>query len=690
MQGTLYLSIQQPIKCRGVRVHIQGKGHSRFITGSGDDKETRTHTQYYTNCKRTVFGNVHKTPVINEAGANAIFGPPWAPDEGILLINLPMTANILILQAMDYAWLKRDALLGEVLVDINQCVGRGQLECKLMRNGKPESGSIYFQMDWDLSNTSTDSFGNQYRCLRLQVYRCLGLRSAEWFGKNDVYVQAYALPDNAQIVPNKALPSPSVDLILNPGEMVIPFTFQLPSDLPSSIVREGDNYIAYSIYSNIDIAWKQDPSTRAFFTVMQPHPASLMMWPMKQDVHPALYQQCCIPPFCCCSFSLDCMGALGTLHLAAATDRGSYAPGENIIMNMSLNSDYSEFLSRIQSVSITLRQHVRLWAEGYTEHRDYSCASLRIQPTQTQIIMQVPPISPTYNGGLGQDAGWLGEARRYGGRWAMQRPDPIIWSYTLDLTVSINLPGVTLVARDYTLRFPIVISGIGLALLGIQPPPMQQLLAQQHQPPMMMASAPGYPQQQPGMVGFANPQSFLPVGSDPGMMRGASASVVPANTNFHASQPQLPPMMGMGIGQQPAVAFPPPVHQQQQVLPPQQSMGPTGTVVSLPHQQQQPLQSPPEGGGYGGNSTGVNQSMGGYSNINTAGQSNAYGFTGNIQWKDDEHVKQALPALRACQMVPSSYNACMIRDAEEDFNPQDMNELNYKPMFYMSPPVHSN
>lgn len=664
--------MQQPIKCRGVRVHIQGKGHSRFITGSGDNQETRTHTQFYTNCKRTVFGNVHKTPVINEAGANAIFGPPWAPDEGVLLINLPMSANLLILQAMDYAWLKRDALLGEVLVDISQCVGRGQLECKLMRNGKPESGSIFFQMDWDHSNMSADSHGNQYRCLRVQIYRCLGLRSAEWFGKNDVYVQAYALPDNAQVVANKALPSPVNDLTLPPGEMVIPFQFQLPADLPSSIVRPGDNYIAYSIYSNIDIAWKQDPSTRCFFTVMQPHPASLMMWPMKQDVHPTLYNQCCL-------CSLDCVGPLGTMHFVVTMDRGSYAPGENIFMNLSLTSDYPEFPSRVRQLTITLVQHVRLWAEGHTNHRDYNCTSLRIQPNQTQIIMQVPPISPTYNGGLGQDAGWLGEARRFGGRWAQQRPDPIVWSYSLDVTVSVDLPGLGVGPKDYTLRFPVVISGIGLALLGLQPPAMQQFMPQQPQPPMMMA--PGAPQQQPQMMGFAHPQALMPVGGDPGMMRGGSASVVPANIyppqqQFqqppgHAPLPQQPPGGGYPgaapLPQQQQVQQQPPPQQQQQVQPPPQPQAPPSNI-----------------GGYG-----AAPNVGGYGNMNAGGQTNAYGFSGNIQWKDDDHVKQALPALRACQIVPSSYDACMIRDAEEDYNPQDMNELNYKPMFFMSPPVHS-
>ncbi len=68
---------------------MQGKGYCHFVTRHGDNTEHHYHTQFYTNCRRTFFGNVNKTPVINEAGENAIFGPPWAPDEGVLYINLP-------------------------------------------------------------------------------------------------------------------------------------------------------------------------------------------------------------------------------------------------------------------------------------------------------------------------------------------------------------------------------------------------------------------------------------------------------------------------------------------------------------------------------------------------------------------------------------------------------------------------
>ena len=74
---------RQNISCRGIRVTLNGKGHSYFHTGSGKNRQMHEHTQIYTTCKRTVWGNVMKTPIQQDAGENAIFGPPWAPDEGV-------------------------------------------------------------------------------------------------------------------------------------------------------------------------------------------------------------------------------------------------------------------------------------------------------------------------------------------------------------------------------------------------------------------------------------------------------------------------------------------------------------------------------------------------------------------------------------------------------------------------------
>lgn len=622
------------MKCRGVRVHVQGKGYCHFTTSSGENTNHHTHTQFYTNCRRTFFGNVNKTPVIQEAGENAIFGPPWAPDEGILFVNLPMHNDIVILQAMDYEWLKRDKVLGEVYVDVKQCVGRGQMSINLMRNGSPESGVIVFQMDWDPSHANNT---NQ-RCLRIQIFRTLGLRSSEWFGKNDVYVQVYALPEGKTIEVNKALPDPVVDVFIPPGEMVIPFSFQLPQDLPSSIVR-GDEYIAYSIYANIDIAWKHDPSTRMFFTVMQPNPAYRYLSPVPSSVSRMLYPRCCIPPFCCCSFSLPCCNSLGTFSLRANTDRGAYAPGENIIMSINISSSYPGAVDRIRSCYVSMNQICKLWAEGYTQYNTYPVIDpISFHATQSQIIISVPPLPPTYEGGLGRNAGWLQEVSRYGGRWARTTQDPITWSYMLILTINMVLPGIDVNGLNFVLKFPIVISGLGLSICPPPPQVLMMMQQQQQQQPLM---------QQVGQILQGQNQQFQSGAVMSNMMLRGNA-VVPEQ--FNSTVP---------IQQE---QFNPNVQFQQ-------------AIQSSPQYQQQPETVQIQGYGHPQNQS--------------ATTTDAYGFSTSIEWQKDENVKEALPKLSLCQSGTSFGR--IIRDPQEDYTVENNNDLMYQPTFFMSPaqPVHT-
>jgi hypothetical protein len=141
-----------------------------------------------------------------------------------------------------------------------------------------------------------------------------------------------------------------VDVFLPAGDMVIPFSFQLPPDMPSSIAR-GDEYVAYSIYANIDVAWKQDPSTRAFFTVMQPHPAYRFLYPLSRGVNRDLYPQCCIPPFCCFSFPLTCFDSLPphgqVFQIGVMLPRQSESNSVRLCVDGISNDQILEYLSNI-------------------------------------------------------------------------------------------------------------------------------------------------------------------------------------------------------------------------------------------------------------------------------------------------------------------------------------------------------
>eukprot|EP01031_Cornospumella_fuschlensis_P043415 gene43415-53073_t len=268
IKGNLILHCSTPIKCRGVRMHLQGQGTCNFTTGSGDDKQHHSHTQYYSNCKRTVFGTVHKTAVIRNAGANAIFGPPWSPDEGEILIGVSPETEYLIFRVMDYDWCKKDDLLGEVLVDIRQHLNHPKVELQLYRKGKPEKSHIEFNISYADNYNQRDVNGQPLKGIFIRLFKTLNLRSGDWFGgKNDVYVQVYGVPPGPPPPMNHALPEPHSEMTLPVGQFNVPFSFQLPRDLPSSMVSlSGDDYIVYSVYAYIDVAWRADPSTRCFFT----------------------------------------------------------------------------------------------------------------------------------------------------------------------------------------------------------------------------------------------------------------------------------------------------------------------------------------------------------------------------------------------------------------------------------------
>ena len=160
------------IKCKGIRVHLQGTGRGHIIRGSGDDRKDFYHSQIYANCRRTVWGPIHKTPVVNEAGTDVIYGPPWAPDEGVLEIPLRSPQDVdLIIRVMDYDWCKKDDLLGEVAVNVPAALNRGPLAFPLNRNGKPEHASTV-TVAFTMSNPST---------IRVQILRANSLKKADWY-----------------------------------------------------------------------------------------------------------------------------------------------------------------------------------------------------------------------------------------------------------------------------------------------------------------------------------------------------------------------------------------------------------------------------------------------------------------------------------------------------------------------------
>ncbi len=180
--------------------------------------------------------------------------------------------------------------------------------------------------------------------------------------------------------------------------MSLPFQFQLPSDLPSSMVHGYNNYICYSLYANIDVAWKLDITTRMFFTVIQPNAAATMLTPLYNTLYRDIFPQCCIPPCCCFNIPLTCFAPYGNLTIAAYLDRTAYAPGEIMYLKIKIDSSWAEAKQNITFVYAKLSKTTTLWADGHYRH-DTTVVSNQSNVTKTYALeacaIQVPSLPPS-------------------------------------------------------------------------------------------------------------------------------------------------------------------------------------------------------------------------------------------------------------------------------------------------------
>jgi hypothetical protein len=461
-------------------VELQGLGHCHWVTGSRDERRHHSRTKHYVNSKRTFYGKVYKTPVIDDAGANAIYGPPWCPDEGVLYMGIPDGVNQIIIRVMDYNYLVKDEVIGEVLVDISNMNDNGKHEVHLTRNGKQEKGMLDFSVAWDdTASEMFDSSNRSMRTFKLKINKATGLRQAGWFDKNDVYVQAYCMPDGAIVEPDKPLPLPDENITLPAGHLMIPFQFRLPNNLPSSIVKGNDDYVAYSIYSHIDVSWEMDPSCRRYFTVLQHQDPKLLHTPIDKTLSQGLYFQCCIPPFCCCcSFSLDCCcEGYGTLDVACKLDRSSYGCGEDILVNLNISSAWDEAPRRLKNISVSLVQHYTFHAtDGETSNHVLKLSTIENVTFDTkQVVLRVPTCAPSFTLNLGQEMeAWNAQVAQYGDRYGnpVRARDPITWHYEIEVNMTMELPGVTGGYKFMTQTMPIWITAVGLGGQGGGPSAM--------------------------------------------------------------------------------------------------------------------------------------------------------------------------------------------------------------------------
>jgi len=365
VRGTVHLKTSGGVLCRGFHVRLKGKARVHWHTGSGDNRHDYDGTTIFQQQRATLIGNFFKTGLMDEAGEDAFFdqihhnGVIYIPCDAHEENNLE-----LIVRAMDYDFGRRDDLLGEIVLNVRELVqSRDKKSYPLTRNGKAEKGEVtlsakfvpYGSMfpDKSASGERVSAVAMKPLCLVLTVHQATGLRKADWVGRNDVYVQAYRLPEGG-VVPGKKLPGPDKKTQLPTGETIFPFAFALRTDAPGSAeVRAGDYaFIRYDVYANVDIARWKDPSRRVTISVIpnRPVPTLKLLVPAVNEVCDQLIYKCSCCCFRCCQLS-------GLVSTKLAIDRRSYAPGEAIdFRGSSVVNDSTEALE----VKIVLHQFARL------------------------------------------------------------------------------------------------------------------------------------------------------------------------------------------------------------------------------------------------------------------------------------------------------------------------------------------
>lgn len=463
IEGHLNVVTRSPITCKGIRVQLQGKGSSFIVIGHGKHREIKTSTQYYVYSKQTVWGHVYKTPVLNSAGANAVFGTKYSPDQGVLFIHCTREESLsVIFRAMDYDWGKKDDLLGEAVVSLPGLTGLGPVSLTLQTKGKKEGASVINLSVHEVVDPAQLSayyfdpsrhHGSSHCCYRVQVHSATNLKSAEWFGgKNDVYIQAY--PSDGPVDITKAFPPPNEKVTLPPTNARIPFRFMLPSDLPSSFVarHDGRNFISYCIYANLDVAFKMDPSSRCFFTILQPHASICMPYPTMRATSISASRS-----FCC--FSLR---NLGVVTIGASSDRSCYCPGETAYIQISVNvpPGSGEDIVTLSNGAVSLNSNTTCSAQGYSRWFYHSHVTVGVNNAPNgspPVAIQIPALVPSFSGGGGVSQNIMGGMSSASGR------DPVRWDYYFHVTFHLQEPGICAPGKYLHVNIPVVIGSVGLA-----------------------------------------------------------------------------------------------------------------------------------------------------------------------------------------------------------------------------------
>ena len=471
--GTVTLETTKDIKCRCVKFRIVGEGFSFFWYTNpeklgekeGDRQEVQvTHRVQYFRETHTLWGRFHRTEEIDGGGKNVIFGSPYSPNEGVLLIPCEDQEAPLICRVMDEDWGKKDDTLGEIVIKspstlVDDCTAAGgKITLDLRHKGKEGKGTVTLSATWAATSDGVPK-------LRIQVFSALGLRSAEMFGKNDVYVQIYPAAD-MKWNEAKALPEPPKSAILPEGKYTfdlpdlklpdkLPGTFEISQPRRWSSKAYTHGHVRYYLEASIDIAWNFDPFVRIPFSVSSRLPSSLIAGSVPSSVP----QKETYPVAPCCGCALSCCSPTGVVGMDATLSRNGGAPGEWLVLSGSLTNGTAQEL--VLEVKLTRTTLLSVEPPSYmrkTLHRKvwhtWTCTTLPLSakeagaepaPTQVFVPFEIPTVPASYHGGMLKDDEWeakikeIGMAKQASAGMFASNKDPVVWWY--DITVSFGVAG---------------------------------------------------------------------------------------------------------------------------------------------------------------------------------------------------------------------------------------------------------
>ena len=433
VRGTVTLRTDSEVNCRGFHLRFEGKARVHWHTGSGDNRTDYDGSTYFVSQRHTLFGNFYRTGVLDNAGSDAVFGKVHG--DGVMYIPIDKHEENrleMIVRVMDYDWGKRDDLLGEIVVDVASLAqSKTMMQYDLTRFGKQEKGSITMSakiipMHVMFPSSPGDPMGEKL-CLVLTVHEAVGLRKADWVGKNDVYVQAYRFPPGTtERRFRNQLPRPEKNAILSSGVSTFGFAFQLPSTAPGSaeLLVYDLAHIRYQLYAYVDLAMWRDPSRRITVTVIpnRPVPKLSLLAGARCTLRDEVLHGCV---YCC----MKCCKANGLVSIDLKTDRRSYAPGETIDTSDSYvqNNSSADLEMKISIVQLVIMKTA--FGSSCDRQKKFNLTTValprfsKLPLSQYQSFLKIPAIFPSFNGGVSE----LPTRQRY----------PCLeWSYVLEVKVA--------------------------------------------------------------------------------------------------------------------------------------------------------------------------------------------------------------------------------------------------------------